>query len=221
MIQGWHRIGPSQVHLSWAIAGELSHQRRGQAEQADNQKHRSGLRRQPIRPQPTESAFPVAAAAGTPPRSKEAIAEMTMDALLANRIPLAMTCLLVETGGKKILVETGAGTPAKYDAKEQGFFKFSPHWILDSLRAVGVERETIDYVILTHLHFDHAGGGTMPDGRGASPACTAPFPHGRHGRGTPDTRYTAGEGGAGFLLAHWCGDAKCEKQIQEEHYLMR
>ena len=27
---------------------------------------------------------------------------------------------------------------------------------------------------------------------------------------------TAGEGGAGFLLAHWCGDAKCEKQIQEE-----
>lgn len=27
---------------------------------------------------------------------------------------------------------------------------------------------------------------------------------------------TAGEGGAGFLLAHWCGDAACEKQIQEE-----
>jgi prolyl-tRNA synthetase len=27
---------------------------------------------------------------------------------------------------------------------------------------------------------------------------------------------TAGEGGAGFLLAHWCGDAKCEKQIQEK-----
>jgi prolyl-tRNA synthetase len=27
---------------------------------------------------------------------------------------------------------------------------------------------------------------------------------------------TAGEGGAGFLLAHWCGKAKCEKEIQEE-----
>jgi glyoxylase-like metal-dependent hydrolase (beta-lactamase superfamily II) len=77
---------------------------------------------------------------------------------------LAMTCLLVEIGGKKILVETGAGTPAKYDAKEQGFFKFSPHWVLDSLKAIGVEREAVDYVILTHLHFDHAGGGTMPDG---------------------------------------------------------
>lgn len=27
---------------------------------------------------------------------------------------------------------------------------------------------------------------------------------------------TAGEGGAGFLLAHWCGKASCEKEIQEE-----
>jgi prolyl-tRNA synthetase len=27
---------------------------------------------------------------------------------------------------------------------------------------------------------------------------------------------TAGEGGAGFLMAHWCGSAKCEKEIQEE-----
>jgi glyoxylase-like metal-dependent hydrolase (beta-lactamase superfamily II) len=88
----------------------------------------------------------------------------------ANRIPLAMTCLLVETAGKKVLVETGAGTPAKYDPKEQGFFKFSPHWVLDSLQAAGVERAAIDYVIMTHLHFDHAGGGTMPDGRGGHQA---------------------------------------------------
>jgi prolyl-tRNA synthetase len=27
---------------------------------------------------------------------------------------------------------------------------------------------------------------------------------------------TAGEGGAGFLMAHWCGKASCEKAIQEE-----
>ena len=84
----------------------------------------------------------------------------------ANRIPLAMTCLLLETGGKRILVETGGGARTKYNPKEQGFFKFSPHWLLDSLHAVGLERTAIDYVILTHLHFDHAGGGTMPDGRG-------------------------------------------------------
>lgn len=84
----------------------------------------------------------------------------------ANRIPLAMTCLLVESGGKRILVETGAGDPAKYGEKEQGFFRLGSHWLLDSLQAIGVERESIDFVIITHLHFDHAGGGTMPDGKG-------------------------------------------------------
>lgn len=79
----------------------------------------------------------------------------------ARRIPLAMTCFLVETEGRRILVETGAGPIAKYNEKEQGFFKFGGHSILDSLAAAGIERESIDTVILTHLHFDHAGGGTM------------------------------------------------------------
>jgi len=83
-----------------------------------------------------------------------------------NRIPLATTCFLTETAGKKILVETGTGPAAKYDDKEQGFFSFSPYWIVNSLEAIGVGREEIDLVILTHLHFDHAGGGTIADGRG-------------------------------------------------------
>ncbi len=84
----------------------------------------------------------------------------------ANRIPLAMTCFLVETGGRRVLVETGAGTPADYAEKEQGFFLLADHWVVDSLEAIGIERESIDFVIPTHLHFDHAGGCTMPDGRG-------------------------------------------------------
>lgn len=84
----------------------------------------------------------------------------------ANRIPLATSCFYVETGGKRILVESGCGQKAKYDEKEQGFFSFGDHWIVDSLAAMGVERESIDIVILTHMHFDHAGGGTMADGKG-------------------------------------------------------
>lgn len=84
----------------------------------------------------------------------------------ANRIPLAMSCFLVESAGRRMLVETGAGAKAKYDAKEQEIFKFADHWVLDSLAAAGVDPGQIDHVILTHLHFDHAGGGTMPDGRG-------------------------------------------------------
>lgn len=84
----------------------------------------------------------------------------------ANRIPLATSCFLVEAGGKRILVETGVGPKSKYNDKEQGFFSFSDHWIIDSLATAGIDRGAIDIVILTHLHFDHAGGATMPDGRG-------------------------------------------------------
>ena len=85
---------------------------------------------------------------------------------VVNRIPLATTCFLTDVAGKKVLVETGTGPALKYEDKERGFFSFSDHWIVTSLEAIGVSREQIDLVILTHLHFDHAGGGTMPDGRG-------------------------------------------------------
>ncbi|MCZ6682694.1 MAG: MBL fold metallo-hydrolase [Planctomycetota bacterium] len=84
----------------------------------------------------------------------------------ANRIPLSMTCFLLESGGKRVLVETGSGTIGKYDEKERDIFRFADYWIEDSLHAVGVEPASIDFVILTHLHFDHAGGGTKPDGKG-------------------------------------------------------
>ncbi len=84
----------------------------------------------------------------------------------SNRIALAMTCFLVESAGQRILVETGGGPRGKYDEKEHGFFQFADHWIVDSLTAIGVEPESIDIVILTHMHFDHAGGGTRPDGKG-------------------------------------------------------
>ncbi len=94
-----------------------------------------------------------------------------------NRIPLAMTCALVEVGGKRILIETGAGEPTGYGEKERCFFRFKDHWVLDSLQAAGVERGSIDYVILTHLHFDHAGGVTMADGKGGH---VPTFPNARH-----------------------------------------
>ena len=84
----------------------------------------------------------------------------------ANRIPLAMTCFLVESDRQRVLIETGAGPSEKYGEKERSIFRLSDHWIADSLTAIGIDRESIDVVILTHLHFDHAGGGTMPDGRG-------------------------------------------------------
>jgi glyoxylase-like metal-dependent hydrolase (beta-lactamase superfamily II) len=85
-----------------------------------------------------------------------------------NRIRLACNCLLVEWAGetdRRVVIETGHGS--KYDEKEQGFFEIdASRWLLQGLHAVGVEPETISDVIVTHLHFDHAGGLTRErDGR--------------------------------------------------------
>ena len=77
-----------------------------------------------------------------------------------NRILLACNCLLVEWSGasdRRVIIETGHGP--KYDAKEQRIFAIDPaRWLLPSLQALGVDPATITDVVVTHLHFDHAGG---------------------------------------------------------------
>lgn len=76
-----------------------------------------------------------------------------------NRIRLACNCLLVEWphSDRRVIVETGHGP--KYGAKEQEIFAIDPErWLLAGLRAAAVEPESITDVVVTHLHFDHAGG---------------------------------------------------------------
>ncbi|MEE8169893.1 MAG: MBL fold metallo-hydrolase, partial [Phycisphaerae bacterium] len=82
----------------------------------------------------------------------------------SNRISLGTNCLLLDTGGKRVLLETGIGD--KYDDKERQIFDMSRHWLVDSLHAAGIEPESIDVVVLTHLHFDHAGGATRRNDAG-------------------------------------------------------
>lgn len=75
------------------------------------------------------------------------------------RIPLACRCLLIEFDGKKLLCETGIG--AFFEPKMADRFGVqSPdrHLLLENLKSLGHSADSIDYVILSHLHFDHAGG---------------------------------------------------------------
>lgn len=83
-----------------------------------------------------------------------------------NRIPLAMRCLLLRGHGRTILVDTGVGHKA--DAKfEQIYAVDHEHsTLLGSLSDLGVAPEAVTDVILTHLHFDHAGGATTRDSDG-------------------------------------------------------
>ncbi len=74
-----------------------------------------------------------------------------------NLCPWSMRCLLVETGDRKILIDTGMGD--KQGAKFKDHFRpFGEETLLGSLAQVGLKTGDITDVLLTHLHFDHCGG---------------------------------------------------------------
>ena len=73
-----------------------------------------------------------------------------------NRIELQTNCLLLEHDGRRVLVETGCGD--KWTDKERSIYGIEHRCVLDALAEVDVAPESIDRVIVTHLHFDHAGG---------------------------------------------------------------
>ncbi len=92
-----------------------------------------------------------------------------------NRVTMHINCLLLRTAGRNILVETGIGT--KNPPKRQEIYGIAGGKLVPGLKAFGLKPEDIDTVVLTHLHFDHAGGCTYLNGPG-KPVPT--FPRARH-----------------------------------------
>lgn len=94
-----------------------------------------------------------------------------------NRIRLGMNCLLVEGPEGRTVVETGAG--GKDSEKFRDMYGLERDGGLPArLAEAGAAPDAIDRVVLTHLHFDHAGGATTwdADGETAIPA----FPRARY-----------------------------------------
>lgn len=88
-----------------------------------------------------------------------------------NRITLSLTTLLIRAGGKNVLVDTGIGT--KHDARFVEMYGIERRaGVVESLARLGVGPEDVDFVVLSHLHFDHAGGATVR--RGAEVVPTFP-----------------------------------------------
>jgi len=91
-----------------------------------------------------------------------------------NRILLGLNTVVVRTGKHTVLIETGIGNkqPAKLRAIHE-----NQELLPASLAAAGIAVEAVDFVINTHLHFDHCGWNTTlhPDG-----SVTPTFPNARY-----------------------------------------
>jgi len=72
--------------------------------------------------------------------------------------PMSITCYLVRSGGKNILIDTGIGPRPRAN--------FPQGRLPEALKDAGVDPAEIDIVVATHLHIDHVGWNTFEDEQG-------------------------------------------------------
>ena len=85
-----------------------------------------------------------------------------------NMCTWAMRCMLIDTGDKKILIDTGMGD--KQDAKFFSHYYIHGNTLETSLANYGFTKDDITDVFHTHLHFDHCGGSIVREGDELVPA---------------------------------------------------
>ena len=81
-----------------------------------------------------------------------------------HRLLQALNCLLVETPAGRLLVETGIGERLSEKTVAMRGYQGTP--IVPALEAAGFDPGTVDLVVMSHLHFDHAGGLLRAEGGG-------------------------------------------------------
>lgn len=91
-----------------------------------------------------------------------------------NRIDLACRALLVEEPNRLILFEAGIGAFFEPKLRERFGVMEERHVLLENLAAKGVRPEDVDLIVLSHLHFDHAGGVLSAWAEGAPPSLVFP-----------------------------------------------
>jgi glyoxylase-like metal-dependent hydrolase (beta-lactamase superfamily II) len=93
-----------------------------------------------------------------------------------NYIPILASPILVKTPKALVLIESGIGN--KLTDKQKKIFRVREEWaVLRDLKELGIERHDVDFVVLTHYDFDHAGGVVM---QGESGEMEITFPKAKH-----------------------------------------
>lgn len=81
-------------------------------------------------------------------------------------VPMDLTCLLIISEGKTILVDTGLGDKLDEKGLRQWNLEYPQGTLLENLAKHGVRPQDVDIVLDTHLHADHCSGNTtLADGR--------------------------------------------------------
>jgi glyoxylase-like metal-dependent hydrolase (beta-lactamase superfamily II) len=83
-----------------------------------------------------------------------------------NLVPSGLNSVLIRTGEKNILIETGIGNKLP---ERMARIYGQPAKLLESLHAAGLSPDDIDIVINSHLHFDHCGWNTVRRNGGVLP----------------------------------------------------
>ncbi|MDD5088832.1 MAG: MBL fold metallo-hydrolase [bacterium] len=128
-------------------------------------------------------------------RCAEAEARPGLKVRARRRIRVGFNALLVRGGGKTVILDPGTGDKPR-ETLAKAYHLEWPRRFLPTLDDLGVRREQVDAVILTHLHWDHAGACTRIAESGK---IEATFPHARylvHRRELDSAR----KGGDGYLL---------------------
>ena len=86
--------------------------------------------------------------------------------LPTDHLTLNLNTLLIETGGRRILIEAGAG----------GTMGPNGGRIFENLAAIGLSAEDIDTIVISHTHPDHVGNLRNADGGKAFPRATVFLP---------------------------------------------
>lgn len=94
-----------------------------------------------------------------------------------NRMALQQNCLLLDAGGRLVVVEVGIGD--KFEAKERAMYAMEDRTVHQALHEINCDPGDVEAVICTHLHFDHAGGLTRRNGAADPARPKLTFPNAR------------------------------------------